>query len=480
MAPQPLPSSSSSSADPAAKSNTKPHQLDVERITRAWRAFMAYRGLSLQVFDTQALSFQHLTETHQALVPTVPIRLSHAAEAAEHNADLLERVAALTGVHTPFMPEQTDPHDLDNTVYDFPDVVDTLLAIVRDWSVQGEKERARMYDPVISAVQEAAEDLISTATASATLSTVNSRLSLLDLDNAAADDDGNETSNGKSKKEVKEGEKGGNNDNGDGATGLASRNSSSTGNIPNVKSIDVPRRGPTPSMDSSQMSQFIEAENNLSLSVAADVVANFCVLVVGASLGRLAWELARLGFSVQGVEKSYLQLFTANFILNGIATPIDPLHLYPFVHHTGMVSTADDQLREVHFPDVDPRQLDHADFSMVAGDFATLYKDDAVWDCVVTCFSMENSNNVLGFVNRVAAVLKPGGVWVNHGSLDFRYEDADEEQSVEITQEELDCVIARCGMRVLRRQSFDCKPPYHVPGMVNEKYESIFFVAVKV
>lgn len=476
MAPQGVPSSSSSSADPAAQSN-KPQQLDVERITRAWRAFMAYRGLSLQVFDTQALSFQHLTETHQALVPTVPIRLSHAAEAAEHNADLLERVAALTGVHTPFMPEHTDPHDLDNTVYDFPDVVDTLLAIVRDWSVHGEKERARMYDPVISAVQEAAEDVISTATASATLSTVNSRLSLVDLDAAQheGDDEANKKNNSKTERNAEKGKKNNNND-----AGLASRNSSSTGNIPNVKTLDVPLRGPTPSMDSTQMSQFIEAENNLSLSVAADVVANFCVLVVGASLGRLAWELARLGFSVQGVENSYLQLFTANFILNGAATPIDPLHLYPFVHHTGMVSTADDQLREVYFPDVDPRQLDHADFSMVAGDFASLYKDDAVWDCVVTCFSMENSNNVLGFVNRIAAVLKPGGVWVNHGSLDFRYEDADEEQSVEITQEELDCVIARCGLRVLRRKSFDCKPPYHVPGMVNEKYESIFFVAVKV
>lgn len=427
------------SSSPISKqiSGLPSQQLDVERITRAWRAFMAYRGLSLQVFDTQALSFQHLPDTHQLLIPTVPIRLSHAAEAAEHNADLLERISVLTGVQTPFIPEETHPQDLELTVIDFPDVVDTLLAITRDWSSYGKKDRSRLYDCIIDAVQEAADDALSTATAAARSSTASSdRL---------------------------------------------------------------------PSLDMNQQQQ-IQEESNLNTEqqqiIDQDgqvVVPPFCVLVVGASLGRLAWELARLGFSVQGVEKSYLQLFTSNFILNGIATPENPLHLYPFIHHTAMVSTADEQLREIQFPDVDPRQLEQADFSMVAGDFVQLYKEKSVWDCIVTCFSLENAKNIITYIRRIADVLKAGGVWVNHGSLDFRYEEDmttvsagindnndnsndmhKQERNIEISKEELELVIARCGLRVLRRESFQCRPPFFVNGMVHEDYESVFFVAVKV
>lgn len=376
----------------SSKRPTEPAQdLDVDRITRSWRALMAYRGLSIQVFDTQALSFSHLPEAHQALIPNIPIRLSHAAEAVEHNADLLERIALLTGIQTSFDPEEIEANLLDLTVADFPDVVDTLLAIVRDWSVCGEKDRARLYDRVIAAVQDAAADALSTA---ATMSTTESSTSV---------------------------------------------------------AVDAEDDGPP-----------------------------FCVLVVGASLGRLAWELARLGYVVQGVESSYLQLFAANFILNGAAIPQRPLHLYPFVHHTGMIESGDEQLREVQFPDVDPRQLEKAEFSMVAGEFLDLYDEEASWDCIVTCFTLENSRNIMSYVRRVAKVLKPGGVWINHGSLDFRHEDSDSETNIEISKEELEFVVARSGLRVLRRESLRCRPPFVVNGMVHEEYESIFFVAVRV
>lgn len=338
---------------------------------------MAYRGLSLQVFDTQAHSFYKLPDIQKGMIPNVPIRLSHVAEAVEHNADLLERVASLTGISTPFLPEETDQESLDQTVADFPDVVDTLLGVVRDWSSAGSKDRARLYDCVIEAVHDAAHD----------------------------------------------------------------------------------------------------AESSLA---ASDSANRFSVLVVGASLGRLSWELARLGFSVQGVENSYLQLFTSNFILNGLATPDDTLHLYPFVHHTGMVSSADEQLREIHFPDVDPRLLEETDFSMVAGEFLSLYDEEGVWDCVVTCFSIENTHSIISYVRRIAKILKVGGVWINHGCLDYRFDDSDTEPSIEINKEELDFVIARTGLRVIRRDSYLCRPPCVVSGMVLEQYESTFLVAVRV
>ena len=40
------------------------------------------------------------------------------------------------------------------------------------------------------------------------------------------------------------------------------------------------------------------------------------VLVPGAGLGRLAWEIAARGYSCQGNEFSLFMLFASNFILN--------------------------------------------------------------------------------------------------------------------------------------------------------------------
>lgn len=350
--------------------------LDVRRISRAWRSFMAYRSLSLQVFDSQAIAFENLPEQDQALIVGVPIRLSHAAEAIEHNADVIERIAALAGINTPFNPEELPPDDLEQTIADFPDVVDGLLGIVRDWSAVASKNRSLAYDPVIRAVEEAAEDAVSAQT-------VNNRRA-------------------------------------------------------------------------------------------------FAVLIPGASLGRLPWELAKRGFAVQGVESSYLQLFMCNYIINGTATPESPLHLYPFAHHTGMVQSVNDQCKEVEFPDTNPRLLDNSNFSMVAGEFLELYDDEKVWDCVATCFCIENSHCIVSYIRRIAKILKTGGVWVNHGSLDFRYDDSMTEPSVEITAGELDLVIERAGMRIIKTESLRCRPPFAVTGMIDEEYKSAFTVAIRV
>lgn len=337
---------------------------------------MAYRGLSLQVFDSQVHSFEQLSAIHQSLIPTLPIRLSHAAEAVEHNADVIEKIADLAGIDSSFDPDEITPEQLEQTVADFPDVVDGLLAVVRDWSSLGAKDRSLTYDPIINALDEAVEDALT-------------------------------------------------------AGAVPDRNS-------------------------------------------------FTVLVPGASLGRLSWELARLGLSVQGVEHSYLQLFMCNYVLNGTATPENPLHLYPFAHHTGMIRSVDEQLKEIEFPDSDPRILEGAHFTMVAGEFLDLYDDPEKWDAIATCFSIENSHSIISYIRRIAKILKVGGVWVNHGCLDFRYDDSLTETSVEITKDELDLVIARCGLRVIRREQLRCRPPYAVNGMISEEYESYLTVAVRV
>ena len=39
------------------------------------------------------------------------------------------------------------------------------------------------------------------------------------------------------------------------------------------------------------------------------------------------------------------------------------------------------------------------------------------WDCVATCFFIDTAHNVIEYVERMWKILKPGGVWINFGSL---------------------------------------------------------------
>lgn len=349
--------------------------LDHAKILRAWRAFMTYRSLSLQVFDSQAAAFERMPPHVRALISNFPIRLSHAAEAIEHNADVVEHIARLAGIDQSFDPAALTEEQLTNTITDFPDVVDGLLAIVKDWSADGHKDRSVIYEPVLRAVEEAAGDAVASGS--------------------------------------------------------------------------------------------VEAKESYS------------VLVLGAGLGRLPWEVARRGFFVRGVESSYILLFTCNYVLNGEASAELPLHLYPFAHHTGMVYTVNEQCKEVQFPDVNPREMNNNNFGMVAGEFLELYDEEESWDCIVTCFYVENSHSIIACIRRIAKLLRGGGVWINHGSLDYRFDDSVTEPCIEVTAEELDLVTVRTGLRVVKREHLNCKPPFSVGGMIDENLRSCFTVAVK-
>ncbi|CAG2120322.1 unnamed protein product, partial [Medioppia subpectinata] len=93
------------------------------------------------------------------------------------------------------------------------------------------------------------------------------------------------------------------------------------------------------------------------------------VLVPGAGLGRLPYEIARRGFSCQGNEYSLFMLFTSNFLLNKCKQRL--VHtFYPWAQHFTNNMRSADQLTAVRFPDANPSDLPaNCDFSMAAGNF---------------------------------------------------------------------------------------------------------------
>jgi len=81
--------------------------------------------------------------------------------------------------------------------------------------------------------------------------------------------------------------------------------------------------------------------------------------------------------------------------------------------------------RAYKIPDVLPRDLPStAGFSMCAGDFVEIYRHQpAEWDCIVTCFFIDTAHNVIDYIEIIEGALKPGGVWINLGTVARRASD---------------------------------------------------------
>lgn len=198
-------------------------------------------------------------------------------------------------------------------------------------------------------------------------------------------------------------------------------------------------------------------------------------LVPGAGLGRLAWELAAAGADVQGAEDDFLALFLANAVLNGSGK-----RTKFFPHAMRFADVRKGTLESEEFPDVDPGSLRaDASLAMRAGAFLALYDEAEEWDCVATAGFLDGAHNAIAYVRRVAKILKPGGVWVNHGGFDFRFADDLDEPSIELTEEELMELLPKVGLRVVKEERRKIRMPDADDALVRETIGTVFFVAVK-
>ena len=212
------------------------------------------------------------------------------------------------------------------------------------------------------------------------------------------------------------------------------------------------------------------------------------VLVPGAGLGRLAWEINRLGFHVQGNDFSLYMLLTSQFILNfcpkAFKHPIYPFS-YPLSNHL----TSDQSLRQILIPDVgiepsvDGKDKILGDFSMTAGDFIEIYsrqEEFEAWDCVVTCFFLDTAQNLINYLRVIYSVLRPGGLWINHGPLQYHFEGAPE-MSIELTWEEVHQVAERVGFEFSLIKTDGPPQTYsnNRLGLSSTTYTPIFSVAHK-
>ncbi|KAM9262012.1 carnosine N-methyltransferase [Morus bassanus] len=204
------------------------------------------------------------------------------------------------------------------------------------------------------------------------------------------------------------------------------------------------------------------------------------ILVPGAGLGRLAWEIAMLGYVCQGNEWSLFMLFSSNFVLNR-CSEINSRKLYPWIHQFSNNRRSADQIRPIYFPDVDPHSLPSgSNFSMTAGDFQEIYSECNTWDCIATCFFIDTAHNVIDYIDTIWKILKPGGIWINLGPLLYHFENLGNELSIELSYEDIKNVILQYGFHIeVEKESVLSTYTVNELSMMKYYYECVLFVVRK-
>lgn len=208
------------------------------------------------------------------------------------------------------------------------------------------------------------------------------------------------------------------------------------------------------------------------------------VLVPGAGLGRLMYEIAKLGFKSQGNEFSYYMLLCSNYIFNN-TTKKDEFIIQPLIHSFSNIKNEEIPFKKIMIPDENLAEelskTDTGEMSMVAGEFCRVYKDKLnFFDSIVTCYFIDTANNIIEYIETIHNIIKIGGLWINFGPLLYHYTDNPNEVSIELSWEEIKKIIINFGFEFKKEEEVKATYSSNKDSMMQRIYKCIFFTAIKI
>ncbi|KAI9596411.1 N2227-like protein-domain-containing protein [Syncephalis fuscata] len=215
-------------------------------------------------------------------------------------------------------------------------------------------------------------------------------------------------------------------------------------------------------------SPIMKALEDIYGAYSMDERAKLRVLVPGAGLGRLAYDIAKQGTML------------IKMLYNSVER-VGQHEIYPFVHVFSNIRDSQDMLKSIAVPDVLPSNLPpNVDFSMVAGEFIEVYdipEQYGSWDCIVTCYFIDTAHNIIEYLETIRKLLKPNGCWINYGPLLYHWEGVPGERSVELSLDELMQVIRTMGFTI--KDETMCTATYaaNPDSMLKYTYNNAFFIA---
>lgn len=142
------------------------------------------------------------------------------------------------------------------------------------------------------------------------------------------------------------------------------------------------------------------------------------ILVPGAGLGRLAWDLAET-HSVEAIEYSVCMVAVVQALL---CRPSKTIRIYPYVVDRFANEVHSDlRYQPVDIPSIEEDEVPtNRSLSYTVADF-TEYKSQEesrdAFQVVVTCFFIDTATNIYEYLATIRHVLGSGGIWINVGPL---------------------------------------------------------------
>ena len=207
------------------------------------------------------------------------------------------------------------------------------------------------------------------------------------------------------------------------------------------------------------------------------------ILVPGAGLCRLAFEMAKLGCDVDAIEVSYYMLICSDFIFNSNLT-LNKYQIQPLILSFNCLKNENDPFQIFNFPDENINEImkrnDFGKLNIIPGDFILSYKDKInCYDGVITSFFLDTANNIIQFIEIIYNILNKGGIWINIGPLLYHFHDIQNEVSIELSWEEVKKIILKFGFEIKNEKMIDSTYSSVEDRLKTTFYTCIFFTAIK-
>jgi hypothetical protein len=194
-------------------------------------------------------------------------------------------------------------------------------------------------------------------------------------------------------------------------------------------------------------------------------------------VGRLIYEIAKLGFKVEVIEKSYLKCIFLNMILNS-NTVVEEYEIQPFIYSFSNHLEENSPFTIFKFPDISPNPTLFS--QMYINNISMLrFEQSEKFDIFITFFTIHKTTNILEAINKIYKILKKGGKWYNFGPLIYNGNDWEDRSLIDVSWESLKYFICNIGFSIIKEELICC-PLIDIKFILQKQvFKSIYIIALK-
>jgi len=203
------------------------------------------------------------------------------------------------------------------------------------------------------------------------------------------------------------------------------------------------------------------------------------ILLPGAALLRLGYELALLGYNIDANDFNFMNVIICDYLFN--YSKLNQFTFQPLIRSFSNYLTEDAVFRKYSFPDENINLEGKGQIVLEAGDFTKMYNDKPnTYDCVITCFFIDTAKNVIEYISIIQNVLKRDGIWINFGPLSYHWVGYQNIPTIELPYDKLKEVIIEYGFEYVHEEKNKNVIYCEIEDfMKNDHFNCVFFIAKK-